>query len=370
MSELWLLRGSYWSFPITVTWHDVLGEVTLGAGLPLLKSQVKVASTFLKEISQHEVDGKLFVLKTVLEAHGEPSTADPEDLVEWVPSRKNKEVQGYVIPEEFLNEFCKSGYCPIKDPLLMDIVWLGLCKWMLHWVAVLNRPIDLYFARLVPLQLRKNWAPLLVKFENAEVDDKINPSYGKIAQKFSPNARSMIQRGICGMALRHEMTSVIKMNKCWSSQYRQPILDWTLEVITQGPWDEMIERVETLRQSKYRHGNYNSDVRRQMKRQLPDVLLAYAHYLEKTSQPTCRLLRVQPDRITGKLAPIVPGEHKGFHLTHSFDIDEPALADCDGPVPSGCAGEEGGEEDVESQDETLPPLPDLQPCEENVRNGG
>lgn len=386
LPELWILRGDSWTLPIVCKWLDVVAEVTL-APIPMLKCQIEAANKLLTEIAHNVSEGKIYVIKSVLQDVGQNMTGhDPESLVEWIPRTTRKEVDEneFQSPNDFVRDFCRTSFSPIRNPVLMDYVFASLCKFMAHWLIVDGKPIDLYFCRLVPLQIRKNWAPMLARME--QKNSKKKPEQGRPrTDLFSPHALSMIERGVADLALADELSSVMTTSRKW------PVVDWTLEVMTGDVWDRNVEKAESLRQD--RHGRierqpspnqnggsitgnrfgfrqYYQGVQEQMKRQLPDLLLLYGHYLEKATQPSMAILEAVNHRFSAAVH-----TESGYNDPKWKDPTRLlSVRETDSPVAHCAVLEpgpdfEGAGKDLETEAETLPSaVPDLQSEDANLRN--
>lgn len=281
MREIWELLGPFWKLPIGVFWHEDYGEIRIGAGLALLNCQYREAKALLSRIG--DVRGSTFwVSRAMLTRNAVKSLeTDPENVVHWLPGRKPEQTpSGDYQPDEFLSGFCLSQHSSINDPVVMDVVWTGLKKWMLHWLLNERKEVDLGFAILSPLMLRANWKQVLTKWENKR----------KRRDAYFADPKSVIRRGLADVLCAECVTE-------WDDDVGT--VGWTLEVIPKEEWRNMAKRVEL---EKHRHGvrRYFENVVNYMKWQLPRAIWIYVQYLKEASKPQLQVFqsnvhRFQPE---------------------------------------------------------------------------
>lgn len=342
---MWVLFGSHWKLPLRVFWHDhVVAEVRVGGGVTLLRRQREVGCSHLSRICFRRDGENFFVYRHVLEKTAAAScVADPEDLVEWTPDREVKQESDYKPPSEFVAKYCQSSYATIRDPLMADITWISFCKWMLHWMMVENKTVDILFATLVPLQARVNWQQTLAKLEMKHVPER---------RRFAAAMKAIIARGIPALAMSPYLLS-------FNGKY----CDWTITVRTNEEWDKMAFRTDRARASRYNGAcGYALMVEDQLKRQLPELLLCYEDFLEKAVRPAFKFFNRSRPRGFGWGA--------GGETKHVWFRPLPPLAPHgDGVSLFSHGHKEGGTENVLSEAEILRSLPDLQRHAKDLRNG-
>lgn len=291
--ELWTVSGSYWRLPIRVVWWDEICECRSGSGASLTAKMRALADETLSRSSFKSVGSNYWLKKVELEKiarkfYGE----DPEDAIEWLPSRpeKNPVRQDYQPPDPFVMAYCQSPYAIIRDPLIVDAIWVSLCKFMLHWLLNEHQTVNLVFAKLDAFALRKNWASATAKFEWRKMTGR------KLERKdfLSTDLENMVNRGVANYLTSPPVTAFDSKHK---------MLCYTLECSTTDHWRKIVRVIEREKRRTRLGGEYMGGVRDQLRRQLPRVLEAYASYLEETKRPMANVDYVPPshlDRIEGK----------------------------------------------------------------------
>lgn len=345
-SELWELIGSHWRLPLCVEWFDPhLAEIEL-ANIPLLAEQKRVALELLEAIGTRQ-DDKVWVTRAVLGANAvRSSQADPEAIVEWLPKRQPQPVRDDYRADEFVTEFCESPYAPINDPLIMEAVWAGMQKFMLHWLLNKRRPLDLLFCRLTPLMLRGNWQSVLARWEkNQKMVTK---------QRYAANQQSMIGRGVGDYLCD---TTVVAVDP------KRKVIRWTLTCTVKEPFHDLAWKLETERKRRCGAGNYwVRSVSDQQKRQLSLALEAYEEWLKEAARPYISILLRGPKG---------GGSPEEYVAKRVRVMDRPAIHTETIVLSDDARVEEGGGLALESEVEALPAeVPDLRPGLEDVRDTG
>lgn len=272
--ELWVIAGPYWRLPVRVVWHQNLGECRPGGGANLTRKMRAAAEEMLASVGT--VKGNTYwVERKGLEEigrkfHGE----DPEDCIEWLPGKQEKiPVRSDYDGDDFVKAFCESSFSPIRNTLIVDWVWAGLKSFMLHWLLNKARTVDLGFATLDAINLRKNWAPA------AALEERFRQQMGKIEKKdfLSSDFESMARRGVPEILCSTQMLAA-------DARERLQVY-WTLECTTNEKWDRTISSWEKEKRRASYGGAYYLTVWHQMLRQLPRVLKIYARYLEEARRP-------------------------------------------------------------------------------------
>lgn len=288
MTELYEISGPTFRLPAWVKWTDSLGEIDPGAGLPLLNCQQKALLDLLTVHHARPAAGKLFIFEADLKMIGRKSNCtDPEEVVEWLPGRKPVESETtYRTPDEFVAAYCRSNYALFRDPLIMDALWLSLCKFMLHWFLNEQKELSLGFVRLVPLCFRQNWSNCAAKFEYKMFKKNLlfRSSY------MNQDHQNMIERGVA---------DYLCSTGCASFDIEKRVLRHTLDVVLNPEWHETANRIEYARKlarnSKYAY--WKGTVPDRLRRQLPRALEVYAAHLAEAAVPTAPIYRSNASRL-------------------------------------------------------------------------
>lgn len=340
--ELWELLGPYWRLPLRVVWYGELAEVRSGAGSRLTKKQVEACEEKLDGIGNKKGMAH-FLTRFQLEKIAEPSRhEDPDDVVEWLPPRAARTIADEPDISDFVRGYCQSTYALTRSPLMADAIWASFCKWMLHWMVNECGEIDLGFAKMFPVPLRKNWASLVARFEHIQ---------GK-AGKFDPNMQSMVDRGVADYMIGWSTTGIDPKTRLFT---------FTLEIITNEKWNRIIELREREKQKRFL-ARYGYNHVQEQKRALFRILEAYSFFLTEarkthgivyfTYAPKLFLSPGPIGQYQGQVKAVVPTESPG---TEDFGL----LVSPD-PV--------GPKTTLARSDEALREMSDIQSAFENVRD--
>lgn len=339
--EIWIIAGSHWRLPVRVVWHQNLGECRPGAGANLTKKMRAAVEQVLEPLGNTR-GFTYWIDREKLEMVGRKYEGDdPEDCIEWLPSRQEPvRVREDFKPEDFIRAFCASHFSLIHDTLLMDAIWVNLKAFMLHWLLNERQSVDLGFARLDALNLRKNWAQIVMYRDRLTGNRRVDMNFEEMTKRKATEL-------LCSTELlaAHRDTNLIR---------------WTLECTTNEQWDKATALVEEEHRRVRRGNRYRFAVWDQMVRQLPALMRIYARYIQEATRPTARLVE--------GFANCLPYERLRLH-SPSDAIPFVAPWARGDEVPN--AMEEGDEEPLVQKDATLhEALPDLRPQEQNVRNSG
>lgn len=281
--ELWELTGPSWRLPLRVVWYAPdLAEVRVGAGAPLTKKMRSVAEEKLLTVAKQkgtnfwasrEALGKIAVLSRC---------EDPEEVIEWTSIREAARVESGFKATDFIQAYCECHFAVIRNPLLATAVWASFCKFMMHWLLNERGTVDLLFAEMDAFALRRNWQGTAARMEH-----KLWRA-GKIRDKdlFKPDAQNIADR----------MAHVFQHRDLTSFDEKEKVLEWTLDVRVKKPW-----RVLMLKLAKERRANKQTyAIIRELRRQLPKVISAYAHYLEEAARPISNVDCFVYDRAAGE----------------------------------------------------------------------
>lgn len=336
--ELWELSGTHWRLPIRVIWYDALAEVRTGAGANLTKKQLQVSEETLASVGNKRLTS-WFLTRTQLLTVAKPShETDPEEIVEWMPSRAPCPTTAVSGVPDFIHEYCGSIYAIVRDPLIADAIWASFCKWMLHWLVNEQKAIDLEFARILPLPVRKSWASAAAKFESVMLkENKILKS-----DRYDPDMQKIVDRGVAQYLAGPRVSSFDEIARTFR---------FTLEIVPLECFHEMVK----LRQRK-KHRKfvklYGSNHRQTVLRLLPYILEAYSNYLAEAKWPTGYF--ISDHARSGLWAEVIPNR--------TSEPWHPGISAAD------ASSEVGPAEDVESENEMVPEMPDLQPAEQDMRD--
>ena len=339
--ELWELPGPFWRLPIRVVWHAELAEVRVGAGANLTSKMRAEAERKLLTVAT--LKGTTFWLsKSKLLGIAKLSQSeDPEEVIEWLPSRAQAEVKSDYQAIDFIKAYCGEHYAMIRDPLLAEAVWFSFCRFMMHWLLNENKTVDLVFAKLNAFVLRANWASVAAKYEKQMFRQ------GKMFrdQLYNPDQQSIVDRGVAEYLITSPVSGV---------RDKIPII--TLDCQVTDKWRDFVVRLEQHRKS-FRNGwSYPWMLAHRMKLQLPRVIEAYASFLKEARTPPFLVPKVIRDRVTGQRRG-TPFSLSPQRVDHPCAIDVVLHPD----TPQSTV------ESLEETDASVPEVSDLRPGEKDVR---
>lgn len=343
--EIWSLAGPCWRLPIRVVWFQNLAQIRVGAGARLTRKMMQAGDELVASFASKQ-DNTFWAERPVLEQfarkfHGD----DPEDVIEWLPSRVEQvPVRPDYKAEDFILAYCASSYAVLRDTLLVERVWISIRKFMLHWLLNEHRGVDLIFAQLDALALRKNWASAAARKEHALY------RAGKMQKKdfLNPKIESMVQRGVTEYFVAPEVTA-------WDEK-RQAVY-FTLECTANENWDKMVQKCEATKKFTMR-GGYANWTFGTMVRQARRVAEIYARYLQETSRPATRMVESLDPGGERKRC-IVVGKREAIPPADPWDARDPVFS----------AVEPGESQPMVSPDATLhETLPDLRSSGQDMRD--
>lgn len=356
-TELYEFHGPNFKFPILLTWHDVIAEIKPHPSAPLLKIQQAAFDAQMTFLGAEFHDESWWLQEIAAkECCVISMLADPEEILEWQPLRKDAPAnakEDYADP--FISDYTRSPFAVIRDNLTAELVWQSFSKFMLHRLLNTQKPVDLYFARIVPLQMRADWKAITTAWETKHVKE----------DRFNPEIDSITNRGVAGFLAADHITGVVK----GPSNYKNTLVpaselsprtvctaSWTLEIIPNESFDKMARRLELYR--RYPNGHwfyYWKNINNQLKIQLPNAIEVYANYIKKAALPWALLYRPKQHCVPG-----VKNETnvKGHHCM-GYRYPSPIGAARDAAIRA-LSGNECADEALASTDEKLPSMPIVQ----------
>lgn len=265
--QLYEVRGKNWCLPIMVCWHDVIAEVRLPENFPWLKRQLELLTAWLDACGEKR-DGAWWIIKNRLEKKAVISaTNQPEDVVEWCRQPRalepwNDNPEGAKYSDPFIDGYMASPWMVINDPLIMEMIWCSLQKYMLHVLVNEHKPVDLFFVKLYPLMLRENWKEIALRREMRKQG------------KYDPNPLKIMLRGMADELANEGMTA-----------YNQGtgICHWTIEAVVQPAFTRQTTQYELAVKSRVKV--YGAAVADRLKRQLGYAIEVYSQYLKASAAP-------------------------------------------------------------------------------------
>jgi hypothetical protein len=341
--ELWELTGPYWRLPIRVVWHAELAEIRVGFGARLTSRMTRVAEEKLGVHARRE--GNVFWLQreSLKKIARKSDSDDPEEVIEWMTDRRGKErPEGYqAMP--FIQAYCGEHYALIRDPVIAEAIYVSFCRFMLHWLLNEGKEVNLIFAKLNALMLRRNWQSATAKYEH----DLFRKHHLLRESFLNPDVQSIVNRGVADYFIKESVTA-------WDQETK--IYRHTLDCQVTEEFRDFETRLEKHR--KRRNWVYNRGVLVRLKRQIRKVIESYAQYLRETRWENGRFVRGDICSVTGKFIPRAGAQPR----------KAVGAWDSDGILRE--TPQQSAENEVVAPDEDMPEMPDLQPESEDMRDTG
>ncbi len=248
--ELWEIRGSHWVLPVLVERHTDVAYVTL-APIPMLGIQRAVLINAIEQVSVNRVEDSYVVPFGPWCDIAEKSKQDnAEQVVEW------NRVAGervYLPGNPDLDTFAAdwlvhSGYSFSKASAVT--LHLSIFSHMMHWLVNLHRPVDVLFAVIHPLQMRRNWKEII---------------YGQAWQS--------------GKDVSKTMPLPADLGQSYMVQYRSGVCQWHLELSESNAYRQAMETAENKRRRRL-NGNYFKSVCRTIMSQAARAIRIYKEFTQ------------------------------------------------------------------------------------------
>lgn len=284
---LWELIGPYWTLPVYVSRFANLMEVRL-APIPLLDKMKKVAS---EVFSGKERRGEVWFIHEN-ESVGimrRSDLTDPEDVVMWDKPREFDAEEHPAIDDEFIVGYIRSEFAMTRDPLIVDVLWVSLCRYMLHRLVNEEKEVNLKFATLVPLSFRQNWQNAAAKWEEHKRGKELTSERMKRYDYLKPNPQNMVDRGVADYLCTSYVTEL-----------RGGVLGKTVNIVLNNKFHRAVMRTEAVRRRLSGGQYWKRMAADTLRRQLPKALEVYADYLENSKLPNVAILESVFDSTTGE----------------------------------------------------------------------
>ncbi len=337
---LWELTGAGWKLPILVRRSDGSFYAVRLPSIPLLRRQKEAISKALSSVSTSVTDegATFWIQPESLESIAMPSErADPEDVVEWMPVSEHEEFQVESDKDSGLDTvraYCAWRGALISDPTIFDALFLNFARFAMERLVNERKPVDLVFAKLVPLVARRNWTQCVMRRDH-EIGG---------ALRYSTVTGDMVKRKL----LDYMATGYIcGVNPGTEDQ----TATWTIDVVLQRPFIKMAQAAERerFRMAGKHKPTYWRSVLNELRAQLPRAIEVYAHHIKQTRTPLVHL--------TGDYALVVQK-----HYAAKVDPTRRASTNrCPVVVLASAEDKPCAQINVAEARPPLSPMPDLQP---------
>lgn len=309
--ELWELRSSLWTLPISVEWHgqEDVAIVRLGHGLNLFEKQRSAGETALTQFGTR-IGNKWQIMRGNLSLIANLSEhTDPQDVVRWEASRPqvrfrkpHKKSSDHLRDDDiFFAECVKAGIAKsAEEAELIHRVW---CKTILHCLVNLRLSIGLLFVDLHALPYRSNWQNVLFA--------KIHSS------------------GSGGPSQKYKRMPWCLLNTTLFAWIKSPgMVRWTVNVVHRPMWYTMIIRSEKRAAQIYRREygrGYLWYLHDTILHLIPQSKKVYEHWQTSLSIPNLAISRGNHIKLDGAFPEKTKTEVSGkprppVHLPAAFNV--------------------------------------------------
>lgn len=278
--ELWIIKGRLpvlWTIPVYAQWESKC-EASVFPAIALLRSQER-ALNYLLSTHARKVKGMWLMTTTALEEVGrlaDPGT-DPESVFSWERPRgvykpsywSRARLIGEPLRKEFLDSLYQDGAGNSRDEV--EHWWYIFCNYAFNWLINTEKPLDMYFVRLVPLPFRHEWVSIL---------DSIHADKRQTEHFNDP----YMLGGSVGNVIRR-----------------------TIDAELLPTWWKSVRRVERTRLSRLTSEQYAESVRASIMRAIPAARRLYRYHVAKK---TALRVGFRPGSIRGSESVVTFGHDK------------------------------------------------------------
>ena len=273
--ELWTIRGNepvIWQIPCYVM-RENRAELSVFEAVPLLKIHKAAFDAHMEQFARKET-GLWLIAKSELNRIGTPMEAgtDPETCFAWERPRKAKRPE--FRPnlrknrDDFLDALYLDGVGESRDEV--EHWWYVFCQHALNWLVNRERPVDMYFADLVPLPFVNHWLHLMER------------------RRFNMWRR------------RKTLTKRENLEKYLTEPHllagdKGNVIRRKLELELKPLWWETIKRVETERRHRLGSDEYAAAVKASIKRAIPAAVRIVRTYV---AQKNSLVVGFEPGRVS------------------------------------------------------------------------
>lgn len=281
--ELWQLNGGWWKIPIEVRHREGSSRIGI-TEIPLLHCQfnavhqllVATGASFHPAPQHSGAPDHFWIATDLLQICATKITKrDPETVLVWNPPESTEELNKL---GDDANAFARSyiaAGCPFEEHMVLG-TWHGMCKWAMHTLINLQRPVHMGFCILRPSMLRANWKDAVfakMAYKLSEEDGAIIPAIDTIKRVQSQIAR--------GELLATELIAERQRFKGGEPTKRFPL--WSIEVERCECFTVQSRMSEESKFKQYGKINYWKYVLQTLKNQTPMALRCFAQWLREAS---------------------------------------------------------------------------------------
>lgn len=227
---LWIITGTQpvaWQIPL---WGIQKGDrIELVPAVPLLNCQKIALHQQLSDNYGFYEQGiyRIAPIKLKMTAQPQPPGTQPEEMLVWGPRRKPHRLPERMERNEFIDDMMLLG---LGSRAQCEFWFKSICNLMLDWLLNKDRTVDLYFLRLVPTHLSRDWFRRL----NGAHNNYATPKYRE-SQLLSGNPIRM-KSGRCVRRVEVGLTNI------WR-QLAKKVESRRMEVLKFNRYASVIERL-------------------------------------------------------------------------------------------------------------------------------
>lgn len=338
--NIWIVRGTYWRLPVSVT-EEVNGVfIVVPAAIPMLAVQREQLASVLDAIAFTREPNRWRLIAAALGRVATPWERDAESAVVWNPAevvRKPRKTKRSPHWMALRGGLVRDGWFPseIEAELAMHII----CEAMMSRLVNDRLPVDLGFCTLLPSPRTPNFPDLVNEWCRT---NKLSET--TMPQQWTDRTAERIMHHLCN----HELTAVAHSSER---------VVWTMIVMPAMSWWEWTARREARIFQRLGEDGYKHYISECLKATLPDAIkVVESHRKKKAYAPPRR----RPSFIVGNNRP-APKPTKSDHA-------DPGRALANPPDGGESARAHNAAKDLARARRAMSEMPDLQQDNSDVRD--
>lgn len=262
------MHGPQWTLPVEVQWIvdvDAMAKVRPHPTAELTARMLKALTGQLDALATHREDDWRFMTQVTLETHADPLECAPDDCTAWEPELIGRKVLiGHITPqsgpmEHFISKLSLTGY--FRNRSEAALLWRIVRGAMLEWLVCDRKAVPLGFCDLLPLPYRPSWCELASE-----------PLKGRF-----PSLKQTV------------LAKLVQDDRCIMYSKRLKLVMWGITVRLRQPWWDMVFRFERQRRRRKMYSGYLYEIRKAIRRLVPEMVGAFRDYHHQTSQAWLRI---------------------------------------------------------------------------------
>lgn len=279
--QLWVIRGKNWSLPVYADPFDSAEKRRywrLEPAIALEADMFEAMNGLLKVYQVQCASGCILSDESLREIAVKAEGITPSYYVKWTkryandtPPVESAEVESdpALESERFLRFVVeRTGVASLAT---LKVIWRAFYASGLEWLVEKGRPIDLGYARLIPMPYRHNWKEIFLAMQ-PKAEEYLNQ------YKFSQ------QRLDSALGTINAKADLVHSALTAMHGHRQFIY-WKLECVQTKAFEKAVEDNQQMRRGMMSPVQYTEYVRRQLSRYVHEAIKALIVWVRETRKP-------------------------------------------------------------------------------------